>query len=306
MGELDRVVRNYSIDLRAIERSDLLVAGSNISRSIGLSYSTSLSEPTENNIVTDKSCLRISATKVVGTSEELELYTDRLASWIEAAVLNKENLSLQLSDLVVDFIRDDADRYSMVQVKGFRLFPDSIGSVQRWLKQKDEQIFDIKNDLAAPIEKNPDDVPVPIAVQKQMAQTALREKLEDTRGVQCKLCGLSFVEGQTIRVPMSQHDRDLHQAAVSSKGESKPEGAKTESLSRNNSDSNTVSRSYSQNNITRTASGASRVTNEQTGLQSNAAVILPDPDSGTRAEDTATEDINNDGIKEAPVFGYQV
>ena len=305
MEELDRFVRNYSVDLRAIERSDLLVAGSNISKSIGLSYSTSLSDPLENNTVTDKSCMRISATKLVGTSEELELYNDRLAAWMEAAVLHKEHLSLQLSDIIVDFIRDDTDRYSMVQVKGFRLFPDSVGSVQRWLKQKDEQLFDIKNDLTAPMEKNPDEVPVPIAVQKQMAQTALREKLEDTRGVQCKLCGLSFVEGQTIRVPMSHHDREVQQAAASSKGEGKSEGGRTESLRRNNSDGNSLAKSASQNNITRSASGSSRVADQQTETQPNAA-IASHPNLGAEPADAASEDINSDGLKEAPVFGYQV
>lgn len=35
----------------------------------------------------------------------------------------------------------------------------------------------------------------------------MREQLEERRGVQCKLCSLSFVEGQTIQVP-DNHRRD--------------------------------------------------------------------------------------------------
>lgn len=49
-------------------------------------------------------------------AEELDTSMDKIALWMESAVGHKENLSLQLSDLVVDFIRDDCDRWHMLQV----------------------------------------------------------------------------------------------------------------------------------------------------------------------------------------------
>ena len=56
-------------------------------------------------------------TKVIGrVADELDPTLDKLASWIENAVAHKETLSIQLTDLVVDFIRDDCDRWHMIQV----------------------------------------------------------------------------------------------------------------------------------------------------------------------------------------------
>lgn len=61
--------------------------------------------------------LQVIVTKVIGrVADELDPTIDKLVSWMENAVAHKENLSIQLTDLVVDFIRDDFDRWHMIQV----------------------------------------------------------------------------------------------------------------------------------------------------------------------------------------------
>ena len=108
--------------------------------------------------------------KVIGnTIEELEGLTDRLAIWIESAMAHKENLSIQFSELVVDFIRDEYDQWHMIQVslivlychiisdgivhvvqlKGFRVTTVAKNNIQRWIAARDDGLED---DFAIPKE----------------------------------------------------------------------------------------------------------------------------------------------------------
>jgi hypothetical protein len=197
-----------SLKMSSLDRATIIHHGLNVHRRIGASYLCSLTDL--DGSVSDKSCSRVVASKVIGgaSSEDLEVLVDRLALWIEAAVQHKENLALHLSDLIVDFVRDDLDRWTMLQVKGFRLFPESVGSIQRWLKAKDaeaenEAAVDMnrKSDPAAAEATAPAPAPAAAPVPKAVQLVQAREKLEEARGVQCKLCGLSFVDGQTVTVP---------------------------------------------------------------------------------------------------------
>lgn len=196
------------------EPTSLLYAGKLIHEEVGASYLCSLAGP--DGTASDELCLRRSVSRVVGrTAGELEVYVDRLAAWFEATSAVQFQLPVRLSELVVDFIRDEEDNWYMTQVKGFRLSSDSQEYVHQWHIRREELRTQQENEALAELGSDAhNSVRVPTASQPTRTASksrpplpasgaAMRQQLQEVGGVHCKLCGVSFTEGQMVRKKLS-------------------------------------------------------------------------------------------------------
>lgn len=215
-----------SLERARAEPTALLYAGRFMHGEVGSTYLCGLAGP--DGSASDELCMRRSTSRVVGRAVgELEAHVDRLAAWFEATTAAQFQLPVRLSELVVDFIRDEDDHWYMIQVKGFKLSPESKDQVHQWrlrreeLKAREEQEENyIGTSAGAGATNNPGGgMPGGIATSNNRSTTntgtsasramlpvsgeAMRQQLEEAGGVHCRLCGMSFTEGQMVRVKLS-------------------------------------------------------------------------------------------------------
>jgi hypothetical protein len=207
-----------SLDRVRDEPTSLIYAGRLVHGEVGESYLCTLAGP--DGTTSDELCLRRSVSRVVGrTVGELEVFVDRIAAWFEATSAVQFHLPIRLAELVVDFIRDGTDHWHMIQVKGFRFSAASQEQVHRWhvrkteLREKraEEGLAGQTSDAGSNTRENGGQngghparavarakLPLPPA-----SGAAMRQQLQEAGGVHCKLCGLSFTEGQMVRKTLS-------------------------------------------------------------------------------------------------------
>lgn len=129
-------------------------------------------------------CSKLMITRVSNSVLEVPTqYISDVVHWLESILQNQSNLFVHVSDCVCDFIKDDQDRWYLINVKGFKVTPESKVRIKLWygLNGKNPSACD--------------------GVNLSAKERFLKHEAE--LGVQCKLCGLYYIENSGIAVQSS-------------------------------------------------------------------------------------------------------
>jgi hypothetical protein len=134
-------------------------------------------------LVSDGKCSKLMLTRVNSAALEAPShYVAEIVRWMEILLQSQHNLSVQVNECVCDFIKDDLGQWHFINLKGYKITTESEARLKIWYSLNDSTSN----------------------YQHQLTKQERFLKHEAELGIQCKLCGLYFIENATIRIGKNQ------------------------------------------------------------------------------------------------------
>jgi hypothetical protein len=130
-------------------------------------------------MVSDEKCSKLMLTRVNSAALETPShYVAEIVRWMEILLQSQHNFSVQVHECVCDFIKDDLGQWHFINLKGYKITTESQARLKIWYSLNDSTSN----------------------YQHQLTKQERFLKHEAELGIQCKLCGLYFIENATIRI----------------------------------------------------------------------------------------------------------